>query len=599
MNESHTKLTVLGQSLQNLYTQYTNDAFLVNRRYQRKLVWTVEEKSKLIDSIRGNLPIPLVLLAEIASGRDRKLEIIDGLQRLNAIVAFIENEFPCKFTDGSSGYFNLETLADTKLLRDENRLEQREPVLDRELCLSIVNYQLPVSTYSSDEEESVDEVFRRINSSGRKLSMQEIRQAGITSGFATLVRTLSADIRGDSSYGDVMPLREMPLISINNRQLDYGISSDEVYWVKNLILERESVRESKDEELVLDILLDIMLDPMSASGSEIRNDAYGRGTTELPLKVDSAIKRLGVDNVRQRFLATLDVLKLVSDKTGKPLRNHIIGNKNLRGIPRYFQALFVPIYQLLTEGFELDDVSGLVNTLDGFWDADLKISEGGGTWSATRKQKLFVSVRSILEPYFRQDDSILGQRIRQVTSEFESRLQMALTESAMFELKQGFTRLDENPSFDNNAFNEVLKTASAMANKSPSASGYIFFGVADADNDLRRIRDIYSVGHKKFGNYRITGTEHELTHLGMSHDDMMKFLVGKINSSKLEPTFASRLAESLSVFVYQGYTIWSLNPCSVGKSPVSWDNKYYIRKGNSTEELVGAQIIELANRFQN
>ena len=59
-----TELTVQGQSLQSLYTQYSKDTFLVNRRYQRKLVWAVEEKERLVDSIAKNLPIPLILLAE-------------------------------------------------------------------------------------------------------------------------------------------------------------------------------------------------------------------------------------------------------------------------------------------------------------------------------------------------------------------------------------------------------------------------------------------------------------------------------------------------------------------------------------------------------
>lgn len=174
-----TELTVLGQSLQNLYTQYAAGLFLVNRRYQRKLVWTVEEKQALIDSVRSNLPVPLVLLAEAGRQDESKFEIIDGLQRLNAIFSFIENEFSY-----GGWYFDLNTLADTKLRADRGDLLQKSPVLDRETCVAIVNYQLPVSTYRSASEESVDEVFRRINSSGRKLSLQEIRQAGVTSEIA-------------------------------------------------------------------------------------------------------------------------------------------------------------------------------------------------------------------------------------------------------------------------------------------------------------------------------------------------------------------------------------------------------------------------------
>src|SRR5690606_25479334 len=109
---------------------------------------------------------------------------------------------------------DLETLADTKLRRDEGTLVQREPKLNRKICVALVNYQLPVSTYRSASEESVDEVFRRINSSGRKLSLQEIRQAGVTSEIAGLVRRLSAALRGDATLNEKLPLAEMPKISI-------------------------------------------------------------------------------------------------------------------------------------------------------------------------------------------------------------------------------------------------------------------------------------------------------------------------------------------------------------------------------------------------
>lgn len=218
MAQESTDLTVQGESLQQLYHEYIQGTFLANRRYQRKLVWDVSEKENLIDSVARKLPIPLVLVAEVPEESERRLEIIDGLQRLNAIFSFLENEYSY-----NGKYFDLETLADTKYLLDGGHLEQKQPALDRETCLRIANYQLPVSTYRSATEESVDDVFRRINSSGRKLSLQEIRQAGNTSELATVVRRISASVRGDASLADSVNLRDMPKISITNKDLGYGI----------------------------------------------------------------------------------------------------------------------------------------------------------------------------------------------------------------------------------------------------------------------------------------------------------------------------------------------------------------------------------------
>jgi uncharacterized protein with ParB-like and HNH nuclease domain len=80
--------------IQTIYNWYRNGSLLVNRRYQRKLVWTLAEKQKLIDSILNAYPIPLILLVDKSAPSGLKLEILDGLQRLHTIVSFIENGFP-------------------------------------------------------------------------------------------------------------------------------------------------------------------------------------------------------------------------------------------------------------------------------------------------------------------------------------------------------------------------------------------------------------------------------------------------------------------------------------------------------------------------
>jgi uncharacterized protein with ParB-like and HNH nuclease domain len=51
-------------SIQSVYAMYREDKLFVNRRYQRKLVWTLEEKQRLIESIVKRYPIPAILIAE-------------------------------------------------------------------------------------------------------------------------------------------------------------------------------------------------------------------------------------------------------------------------------------------------------------------------------------------------------------------------------------------------------------------------------------------------------------------------------------------------------------------------------------------------------
>ena len=207
-------LTVKGESIERLYTQYRDRRYLVNRRYQRKLVWTLDEKINFIDSIKSGFPVPIVLFAESRGNKESLLEIIDGMQRLNAVMSFIENDYAV-----GGEYFDLETMATTKLLLDTSVVAQKLPKMSRPVCVQIAAYLVPISIYEFAETENVDEVFRRINSGGRKLSRQELRSAGATGYFAQTVRKISAKVRGDDSFSDQLRLNEMKLISITNRDL--------------------------------------------------------------------------------------------------------------------------------------------------------------------------------------------------------------------------------------------------------------------------------------------------------------------------------------------------------------------------------------------
>jgi uncharacterized protein with ParB-like and HNH nuclease domain len=78
---------------QSLYRSFRDGTLIVNRQYQRKLVWTISEKQRLIDSILRDYPLPLFLLADrgVPAGQGPILEVIDGMQRLNAIFTCIEH----------------------------------------------------------------------------------------------------------------------------------------------------------------------------------------------------------------------------------------------------------------------------------------------------------------------------------------------------------------------------------------------------------------------------------------------------------------------------------------------------------------------------
>jgi hypothetical protein len=63
-----------------------------NPEYQRELVWNIDDKVKLIDSIFNHRPIGAFVIAE-NHDTEKRYEIIDGKQRLSALVDFYEDRF--------------------------------------------------------------------------------------------------------------------------------------------------------------------------------------------------------------------------------------------------------------------------------------------------------------------------------------------------------------------------------------------------------------------------------------------------------------------------------------------------------------------------
>ena len=189
-------------SVLELYRQYRTTKLIVNSRYQRKLVWTLIEKQKLIESILKKYPIPAILIAE-RDGEPGTYEIIDGLQRLQAILSFIETSFP----DLDNRYFNVNDFPTAKKNLDDGLFEKNEAgehLTAKETSISL-DYTLALSVMRNASDAEINDVFDRINTYGHRLSDQERRQAGVQNPFSNMVRTISCKLRGDVSH-NVLPL---------------------------------------------------------------------------------------------------------------------------------------------------------------------------------------------------------------------------------------------------------------------------------------------------------------------------------------------------------------------------------------------------------
>jgi len=130
--------------------------------YQRLFRWSDEQKSRLIESILVELPIPPIFLIE---GEDGVLELIDGLQRVSSVIQFIS---PKDIEKEPLRLIGCELISQLNgKLFDELSLTDRLRIKRTAIRAVVIRKQ--------GEELIKYELFKRLNTGGSLLSAQEIR----------------------------------------------------------------------------------------------------------------------------------------------------------------------------------------------------------------------------------------------------------------------------------------------------------------------------------------------------------------------------------------------------------------------------------------
>lgn len=572
--------TINGKVVERAYEDYRNELFLVNRRYQRKLVWDVDEKRAFIDSLANGYPVPLFLFAKNDYKDLERFEIIDGLQRLNAIFSFIENSFNLE-----NGYFfDLASTALTKDLLDKGIVQQKFPVLDRNTCVKIVSYELPFSIYEEKDPNIIDEVFRRINSNGQHLSRQEIRQAGATSNFAELVRNISTKIRGDVSHEDILLLSQMAKISIGKDS--EGIDPDTVFWVKENIMNKEDLRMSLDEEQIADILAAMVLSPIPPSNVSVLDEYYGFKTVDSETrskKIEEAISAITPEILESQFLCVFDEIKRIFHDRNKTIIGQMVGPRLYRG-PRYFQILFLALYNLLVkEEKKIEDYDLVYNKLSNISSVTMNIAGGGGWWASKEKNELMQATSAVLAPCFvdrNKDDPMYYS----YTTELETLLKQSKTENSQYDFKQGLFDL-KTESLNDELIKKIFKTLTAMANTDNKAVGYVIIGVADKFEDAEKIKNKYGEDYIRVGTFYITGIDGEVKkYYGENYDKYFSIIKDKLQNAPITEHYRRQLGSKIRMVNYYNKSVIILKLTS-DNGAVMYDNAYYTRIGANNDPV--------------
>jgi len=145
------------------------EALNLHPEYQRRLRWTPTQKSRLIESLLLNIPVPPVFFYESEAAR---YEVMDGQQRLNTINDFFSGAFAL------SGLKVLSPLNGLRYPRASPRVKR---TLDRASLSAVVLLLESESERPAQGKLSIADirrlVFDRLNTGGMKLNAQELRNA--------------------------------------------------------------------------------------------------------------------------------------------------------------------------------------------------------------------------------------------------------------------------------------------------------------------------------------------------------------------------------------------------------------------------------------
>jgi hypothetical protein len=170
------------RSCADLFRMYKNGKLEIQPDFQREVVWKQNERSRFIDSLVKQLPIPSMCFSLDSTTQTWK--VIDGLQRMSSIIAF--------FSDKPWEIAKLDDIH--PLLRGEKNVTLKNGTDDQKrLYASVEDMSIPITVIRCDYKEKLHMrylymIFNRLNSGGVRLNNQEIRNCIYSGNFNNMLK---------------------------------------------------------------------------------------------------------------------------------------------------------------------------------------------------------------------------------------------------------------------------------------------------------------------------------------------------------------------------------------------------------------------------
>jgi len=349
-------------SIGELMNMYQNNELITNPIYQREFRWSEIQKSRFIESILLEIPLPSVFIYQ-----DRnKWEVVDGLQRLSTIF-----QFTGILKDNNKNLVSPFKIEDVKTLKILNNKFWEEFDDDIKFDFRRVKIEIKIiKDNTPNKSKAKFEVFQRINQRPSILSGQEFRNA---------------------------------LLIMYDENIFFWLERlSKFEYFKNCIsgLGERWINEQYDKELVLRLFIFSNYDFKSKFNKVddyLDNSVIYNEEDSLILKIQN--KKFDLINEELKFNKTFKLLYLAK---GEDVFKKNSSNKGQQFLESYFEAIAIGLYYNIdfyneTEN-DIDIIKNKIDRLDE--QQEFEATRGVSINTETRIRKLI----PFSKKFFKKDE---------------------------------------------------------------------------------------------------------------------------------------------------------------------------------------------------
>lgn len=227
---------------------------IISPKFQRRGVWNRAQRSYLIDTLLLELPVPPIYIRVVQSGDNRAVvrEIIDGQQRLRAILDYVDDKYALakKIESGCAG--------------------KRFSELSLEQQNAIDRYPFICEVFYGVADREVLNIFARLNTHSVKLNDQELRNGEYFGKF---------------------------------KQTCYGLALEHLeFWRENRVFTEQKIARMQEVELTSELII------VGLVGLQDKKKSISRFYENYDEKFPNS------NQIEARFRSTIDVINDACDE---------------------------------------------------------------------------------------------------------------------------------------------------------------------------------------------------------------------------------------------------------------------------------------------